>query len=80
MKRFASCYQMAKKIVDSKEFGKPSVFELKMTIFKFFPGDPLGFLLDMDSHAFDLCRYFMGDVDSVYAVTIKNMNGQMPLP
>ncbi len=72
MKRFALGYKLAKKIIQSPEFGRPVHIVTK------FANGPYGsvwgirppsraYLIGQAVHHFDLVRYFMGEVKEVYA-------------
>ncbi|HIE14172.1 TPA: Gfo/Idh/MocA family oxidoreductase, partial [Candidatus Bathyarchaeota archaeon] len=72
MKRFALGYKLAKKIIQSPEFGRPVHIVTK------FANGPYGsrwgirppsraYLIGQAVHHFDLVRYFIGEVKEVYA-------------
>ena len=60
-KRYAPAYVKAKSIIDSEDFGQPTMIALLRTSG---PGDP-NYLLDNGCHAFDLIPYLFGRVDLV---------------
>jgi predicted dehydrogenase len=66
MKRFSEPYVRAKQIMGNAGFGRPSVYESRKA--RNAPYPPVyDFLNDFVCHHLDLARYFMGDVDHVYA-------------
>jgi len=72
MKRYSTCYGLAKSIVDKEEFGKISVIDVK---FANGPYPPIwgikeaakAFLIGQVVHIFDLIRFFGGELAEVYA-------------
>ncbi|MBD3182301.1 hypothetical protein GF312_08415, partial [Candidatus Poribacteria bacterium] len=72
MKRFATTYEEAKEITQKPEFGPVSMVSVRYThgayplIWGLEP-EPLCCLIGNQCHAFDLARYFGGDVAEVYA-------------
>jgi len=72
MKRFATAYEEAKEITTRPEFGPVSMVSVRYThgayplIWGLEP-EPLCCLVGNQCHAFDLARYFGGDVSEVYA-------------
>jgi len=72
MKRFATAYEKAKEITQREEFGPISMVSVRYT-----PGAypaiwgiaerPLACLIGNQCHAFDLARYFGGEVTELYA-------------
>lgn len=75
MKRFSQPYQKAKQIVGSEAFGEPSMLEMRFTYGKY-PTDVYDFLTGFNVHMFDLARFFMGDVQSVYAEMVRREPGR----
>jgi predicted dehydrogenase len=70
MKRFSEPYAMAKTIAERPEFGRPSVYESRKA--RNAPYPPVyDYLNDFVCHHLDLTRYFMGDVDYVYAELVS---------
>lgn len=70
MKRFSTPYVKAREISDQPEFGRRSVYESRKA--RNAPYPPVyDFLNDFVCHSLDLARYFMGDVDHVYAELIS---------
>ncbi len=76
MKRYAICYQTAKTIVDSSEFGKITMLDVKFSNGPY-PTlwgieDPAKtFLIGQAVHMFDLVRFFGGEIKEVYATVHK---------
>ena len=72
MKRFATAYEEAKDITTRSEFGSVSMVSIRYThgayplIWGLEP-EPLCCLIGNQCHAFDLARFFGGDVTEVYA-------------
>jgi predicted dehydrogenase len=70
MKRFSEPYVMAKDIAARPEFGRVSVYESRKA--RNAPYPPVyDFLNDFVCHHLDLARYFMGDVEYVYAELVS---------
>jgi len=72
MKRFATAYEKAKEITLSPEFGPVSMVSIRYThgAYSLLWGlepEALCCLVGNQCHAFDLARYFGGDVNEVYA-------------
>jgi myo-inositol 2-dehydrogenase / D-chiro-inositol 1-dehydrogenase len=72
MKRFGTAYRMAKRIVDSAEFGPLAHVTCKFTSGIYTPVwskelTPLSFLLDHSIHHLDLVQHYAGPVQSVCA-------------
>jgi predicted dehydrogenase len=66
MKRFSEPYTRAKEITSRPGFGEPSVYESRKARLQPYP-PVYDYLNDFVCHHIDLTRYFMGDVDYVYA-------------
>ncbi|MGQ9608098.1 MAG: Gfo/Idh/MocA family protein [bacterium] len=81
MKRFASAYEEAKSITMSPEFGPVSMVSIRYThgayplIWGLQP-EPLCCLVGNQCHAFDLARFFGGDVDELYAKMCDHGRGR----
>lgn len=72
MKRFSEPFVRAKAIAQRPDFGRPSVYESrKARSGAYLPEPVYHFLNGFVCHHFDLARYFMGDVESVYAEMIS---------
>jgi predicted dehydrogenase len=70
MKRFSEPYVRAKAIAGRDDFGGPSVYESRKA--RNAPYPPVyDFLNDFVCHHIDLARYFMGNVEHVYAELIS---------
>ena len=70
MKRFSEPYVMAREIAASDGFGRPSVYESRKA--RNAPYPPVyDFLNDFVCHHIDLARYYMGDVEHVYAELVS---------
>jgi len=70
MKRFSEPYVMAKEIAARPEFGQLSVYESRKA--RNAPYPPVyDYLNDFVCHHLDLARYFMGDVEYVYAELVS---------
>jgi inositol 2-dehydrogenase len=73
MRRFDAGYAAAKKKVDAGAIGKPCVFKStskdkeRPSVDYLRPENSGGLFIDMGIHDFDLARWFMGDVASVYS-------------
>jgi myo-inositol 2-dehydrogenase/D-chiro-inositol 1-dehydrogenase len=70
MKRFSQPYRQAKQFMANPLFGEPSVWESRYTYGQY-PVDVYRFLNGFATHHLDLARFFMGDVESVYAETVE---------
>jgi len=66
MKRFSYPYLRAKAFMERPGFGTPSVFESRYTYGQY-PVDVYHFLNGFATHHLDLPRFFMGEIESVYA-------------
>jgi predicted dehydrogenase len=81
MKRFATAYKEAKRITESPEFGPVSMVSVRYShgayplIWGLEP-EPLCCLVGNQCHAFDLARFFGGDVDEVYAKLCDHKKGR----
>jgi predicted dehydrogenase len=74
MKRFSYPYQRARAFVAQPAFGEPSVFESRYTYGQY-PVDVYSFLNGFATHHLDLPRYFMGEIDTVYAERVSRGTG-----
>ncbi len=66
MKRFSEPYTRTKAITERPGFGEPSVYESRKARLQPYP-PVYDYLNDFVCHHIDLTRFFMGDVDYVYA-------------
>jgi predicted dehydrogenase len=70
MKRFSEPYVMAREIAARPEFGRLSVYESRKA--RNAPYPPVyDYLNDFVCHHLDLARYYMGDVEHVYAELVS---------
>ena len=73
MRRFDAGYAAAKKKIDAGAIGKPCVFKStskdkeRPSVEYLRPENSGGLFIDMGIHDFDLARWFIGDVASVYS-------------
>src|SRR5206468_11313725 len=73
MRRFDRGYAAAKRQIEEGRIGRPVIFKSKSrdpfppSLEYANPKSSGGILIDMVIHDFDLARWFMGDVDTVYA-------------
>ena len=74
MKRFSYPYLRARAFVARPEFGPPTVFESRFTYGQY-PVDVYRFLNGFATHHLDLPRFFMGEVESVYAERVSRGPG-----
>jgi predicted dehydrogenase len=70
MKRFSKPYLNAKAFMERAGFGEPSVWESRYTYGQY-PIDVYRFLNGFATHHMDLPRFFMGDIESVYAERVS---------
>lgn len=74
MRRFDNAYAAAKKKIDDGVIGTPVIFkstskdQLPPPVEYLKPASSGGLFIDMGIHDFDLARWFMGEVKSVYSV------------
>lgn len=74
MKRFSEPYMRAKSIVDLPAFGETSMYEGRYTYGQY-PVNVYDFLNGFCIHHLDLPRFFMGDIDTVYAERVSRGEG-----
>lgn len=84
MMRFATAHQLAKRIIDSEEFGRPILMESKF--FTPSPWEPRTawglseldwtYMLVQGLHPIDLARYFMGEIISLAAKGCVSKTGR----
>jgi scyllo-inositol 2-dehydrogenase (NAD+) len=73
MRRFDAGYAAAKKRIDAGDIGKPCVFKStskdkeRPSVDYLRPENSGGLFIDMGIHDFDLARWFIGDVTTVYS-------------
>jgi UDP-N-acetylglucosamine 3-dehydrogenase len=67
MKRFAPAYQKAREIVESPDFGPPSLAAFTFAMGQGFGGDLRTYLIDNPGHHLDLARYFLGELTNLQA-------------
>jgi myo-inositol 2-dehydrogenase/D-chiro-inositol 1-dehydrogenase len=74
MKRFSQPYRRAKAFVERPEFGQPSVWESRYTYGQY-PVDVYRFLNGFATHHLNLPRFFMGEIETVYAERVSRGTG-----
>lgn len=74
MKRFSYPYQRAKAFIQRPGFSAPSIFESRYTYGQY-PVDVYHFLNGFATHHLDLPRFFMGEIESVYAERVVRGTG-----
>ncbi|HEY7035842.1 MAG TPA: Gfo/Idh/MocA family oxidoreductase [Thermomicrobiales bacterium] len=70
MKRFSQPYRRAKTFIQQEAFGEPSVWESRYTYGQY-PIDVYRFLNGFATHHLDLPRFFMGEIESVFAEKVS---------
>lgn len=75
MKRFSHAYARARAFMERDGFGVPSMFEARCTYGEY-PVDVYRFLNGFATHHLDLARFFMGEVESVYAALVHRSTGR----
>jgi predicted dehydrogenase len=75
MKRFSYAYARAKAFSERPGFGMTSMFECRCTYGEY-PVDVYRFLNGFATHHLDLARFFMGEVESVYAALVHRSTGR----
>jgi UDP-N-acetylglucosamine 3-dehydrogenase len=69
-KRYARCYQRAKKFIESPEFGEKELLSMDYASGPYSNESPRWFfLLDFALHIIDLTRFLFGEVSEVYALS-----------
>jgi predicted dehydrogenase len=74
MKRYSEPYLRARQIAQLADFGPPSFYEARFTYAQY-PVDVYNFLNGFGIHHLDLPRFFMGEIDSVYADRVSRGAG-----
>lgn len=74
MKRFSLPYLRARAFMQRPAFGEPSVFESRYTYGQY-PVDVYRFLNGFATHHLDLPRFFMGEIESVFAERVSRGTG-----
>jgi myo-inositol 2-dehydrogenase / D-chiro-inositol 1-dehydrogenase len=74
MKRFSAPYQRARAFMLQPGFGQPSIFESRYTYGRY-PVDVYHFLNGFATHHLDLPRFFMGEIETVYAEHVQRGDG-----
>src|SRR5262249_17328069 len=78
MKRFSEPYVRARELTRRPEFGRPSVYESRKA--RNAPYPPVyDYLNDFVCHHLDLARYYMGDVEHVYAELVSRTDDPQQL-
>lgn len=67
MKRFSEPYRRARELMQRPEFGPPTSYEARYNYGRYTPFSRYDFLNAFSCHVLDLTRFFMGDVDQVFA-------------
>ncbi|MGN7799689.1 Gfo/Idh/MocA family protein [Leifsonia sp. 22587] len=69
MKRFAPAYQRARQLIDSIEFGTPTLAHFSFTMGRIdeYLADPRHYLIDNPVHMVDLARFFLGELSHLTA-------------
>jgi myo-inositol 2-dehydrogenase/D-chiro-inositol 1-dehydrogenase len=67
MKRFSEPYRRARELMQRPEFGPPTTYEARYNYGRYTPLSRYEFLNAFSCHVLDLSRFFMGDVDQVFA-------------
>jgi myo-inositol 2-dehydrogenase/D-chiro-inositol 1-dehydrogenase len=80
MKRFSDPYVRAKALVARPEFGPPTTFEARYTFGRYAPYAQYDFLNAFSCHVLDLARFFMGEVEEVYASYVSRAGGALERP
>ncbi|WP_158564174.1 Gfo/Idh/MocA family protein [Jiangella anatolica] len=75
MKRFAPAYQRAREIVQSPEFGVPSLASFTFAVGRGFGDDLRTYLIDNPVHPLDLARYIVGELDELEARVVDTAGG-----
>ena len=74
MKRYSMPYLKAREIIQLPGFGQPSMYEARFTYAEY-PIDVYNFLNGFGIHHLDLPRFFMGEIDTVYAERVCRGKG-----
>jgi myo-inositol 2-dehydrogenase/D-chiro-inositol 1-dehydrogenase len=75
MKRFSQPYKRAREIVSRTEFGQLSAYEGRFTFGVYPPRAVYDFLNGFGCHHLDLARFFMGEVEWVFAARVTRAAG-----
>ncbi len=75
MKRFSEPYQRAIELMRRPEFGPPTSYEARYNYSRYSAPEVYDFLNAFSCHHLDLCRFFMGDVESVHALYASRSGG-----
>lgn len=75
MKRFSYAYGQAKAFMARPGFGTPSFYEARCTYGEY-PVDVYRFLNGFATHHLDLPRFFVGEIESVYAALVHRGKGR----
>jgi predicted dehydrogenase len=67
MKRFSEPYRRARELMRRPEFGPPTAYEARYTYGRYTPFSRYEFLNAFSCHVLDLTRFFMGEVEQVFA-------------
>ncbi|HJR51953.1 MAG TPA: Gfo/Idh/MocA family oxidoreductase [Gemmatimonadales bacterium] len=80
MKRFSEPYRRARELMQRPEFGPPTSYEARYNYGQYTPISRYEFLNAFSCHVLDLTRYFMGDVEQVYASYVSRAGGANDRP
>lgn len=75
MKRFSEPYRRARELMQRPEFGPPTTYEARYNYGRYAAHEVYDFLNAFSCHHLDLARFFMGDVESVYALYASRSGG-----
>jgi predicted dehydrogenase len=67
MKRFSAPYRRARELMARPEFGPPTSYEARYNYGRYTPISRYEFLNAFSCHVLDLTRFFMGEVEQVFA-------------
>jgi predicted dehydrogenase len=67
MKRFSDPYRRARELMARPEFGPPTSYEARYNFGRYTPFSRYEFLNAFSCHVLDLTRFFMGEVEQVFA-------------
>jgi UDP-N-acetylglucosamine 3-dehydrogenase len=78
MKRFSQPYRRVREIASRAEFGPLSAYEGRFTFGVYPPRAVYDFLNGFGCHHLDLARFFMGEVEWVFAARVTRAEGDTP--
>lgn len=80
MKRFSEPYQRALHLMQEPGFGPVTSYEARYNFGRYAPPEVYDFLNAFSCHHLDLARFFMGDVESVFALYASRSGGASGRP